>query len=245
MLSELWRSQYYNTVTKKRFPTWPVVIERESGVSLTRCGTAFGFEIGDAKKGTYVKINGQSKSAIKSAPLYGSWFMAIFWKIISAITFLLLFCSLSTLREKWSAKNFKSKGIKNVKVWIEIKKFVFQRFAVCEFFLPLRGFANTSYCADLLVSIEARCRQNFGKSVCREYFNVVEESLILLPLRYAATTVRGRVPWTDRTTGGRSHVAGVSLNKEYLSKKNCYEILVFRRLAKVRTWYAAHCGMSA
>ena len=104
--------------------------------------------------------------------------MVIFQKFVLAITFLVLVFSLSNHREKCSAQNYESNGIKNVKVWIEIKKFVFQRSAVCEFFLPLRGFADTSYCADLLVSIEARCRQNFEKSVCRAYFNVVEESLI-------------------------------------------------------------------
>ena len=140
-----------------------------SWVPSMRCGTTFGHEIRDAKKTSNVNANDESESAIKNVLLYGSWFRVNFLKFVFAITFSFLFCSLSNHWEKWSAKNFESNGIKLVEVWIEIKKFVFRRSAVWEFFLPLRDFADTSYCADLLVSVKLRCWQNIEKSVCRAF----------------------------------------------------------------------------
>ena len=162
---------------------------------MTRCRRAWEWGLFDALRHCLcLRNSGREKKPIRKSQ-WRIWFCnkkrTFIWfliygdfsKTFFAITFSLMFCSLSSLGEKWSAKNYNSSGIKYVKVWIEIKKFVFQRSAVSEFFLPLRGFAETSYCADLLVSVEVRCWRNFEKTVCRVYFNAVEESLIHCSLK--------------------------------------------------------------
>ena len=110
--------------------------------------------------------------------------MVIFRKFVLAITFLVLVCSLSNHREICSAQNYESKGIKHVEVWIEIKKFVFQRSAVCEFFLPFRGLADIWPLAGHPYLARSTCRQSFRKiDVSRLYssnMNRLRKSLLCL-----------------------------------------------------------------
>ena len=129
------------------------------------------------------------------------WFLIYgdFLKICFGYNFFTFVFFLCYHREKCSAQNNESKGIKHVKVCIEIKKFVFQRSAVCEFFLPLRGLADIWPLAGHPYLTRSTCWQSFRKiGVSRLYssnMNRLRKSLLHLLVTHVKGGYRQNTHW--------------------------------------------------